>query len=175
MFVLFVLMTSTKSQLEGVATSTGMRNKKSMVLRDADLIACDHDFTKLSLTLSVIFFCEVPRSIEESFYSEKVFVSFKDTTFQPSSGIKHTTEFFKIIFSYYQSSVPPILCLYTDGDPDHRVTYGSIQISLLYLFLKGDFDMLIALRTAPHQSWNNPAERIMSILNLALQGGGFGL
>jgi len=30
--------------------------------------------------------------------------------------------------------------------------------------------MLVALRTAPHQSWNNPAERIMSILNLALQG-----
>ena len=36
--------------------------------------------------------------------------------------------------------------------------------------VKGDFDMLIALRTTSHQSWNNPAERIMSILNLALQG-----
>ncbi len=147
-----------------------MRNKKSIVLQDADLVACDHDFTKLCLTPSVIFFCEVPKSIKESFYSEKVFVSFKDTTFQPSSGIRHATEFFKVIFSHYQSSVPPILCLYTDGGPDHRVTYRSVQISLICLFLKGDFDMLIALRTAPHQSWNNPAERIMSILNLALQG-----
>ncbi|PKK56135.1 hypothetical protein RhiirC2_797987 [Rhizophagus irregularis] len=29
--------------------------------------------------------------------------------------------------------------------------------------------MLIAVRTAPHHSWTNPAERIMSILNLGLQ------
>ncbi|GES83675.1 hypothetical protein GLOIN_2v1882875 [Rhizophagus clarus] len=125
---------------EGVTTSTGVRNKKSIVLQNVDLVACDHDFTKLSLTPSVIFFCEVPRSIEESFYSGKVFFS-----------------------------IPPILCLYTDGGPDHGVTYKSVQISLFCLFLKGNFDMLIALRTAPHQSWNNPAERIMSILNLALQ------
>ena len=101
---------------ESVATSTGMRNKRSMVLQDADLIACDHDFTKLCLTPSVIFFCEIPRSIEESFYSGNVFVSFKDITFQPS---RHATEFFKVISSHYQSSVPPILCLYTDRGPDH--------------------------------------------------------
>ena len=30
--------------------------------------------------------------------------------------------------------------------------------------------MLIALRTAPYHSWANPAERIMSIINLGLQG-----
>ena len=29
--------------------------------------------------------------------------------------------------------------------------------------------MLIAVRTSPYQSWVNPAERVMSILNLALQ------
>ena len=32
-----------------------------------------------------------------------------------------------------------------------------------------DLDMLIAIRTAPNHSWINPAERCMSILNLALQ------
>ena len=37
-------------------------------------------------------------------------------------------------------------------------------------FLRGDFDLLIAARTAPQQSWTNPVERIMSILNLGLQG-----
>jgi hypothetical protein len=34
----------------------------------------------------------------------------------------------------------------------------------------GDFDMLIAVRTAPHHSWCNPAERIMSVINYGLQG-----
>ena len=30
--------------------------------------------------------------------------------------------------------------------------------------------MLIAVRTAPHHSWCNPAERIMSVINYGLQG-----
>src|SRR5947199_10789317 len=36
-------------------------------------------------------------------------------------------------------------------------------------FLHENFDFLCAVRTAPYNSWTNPAERIMSILNLALQ------
>lgn len=67
-------------------------------------------------------------------------------------------------------NIPPILCLYTDGGPDHQITFGSVQISLLCLFLRGNFDILIALQTAPYHSWANPAERIMSIINLGLQG-----
>ncbi|PKY55417.1 hypothetical protein RhiirA4_448376 [Rhizophagus irregularis] len=70
---------------------------------------------------------------------------------------------------YTSQASPPILCLYTDGGSDHRCTYGSIQIALISLFLSGNYDMLIAVRTAPHHSWTNPAERIMSILNLGLQ------
>ena len=65
--------------------------------------------------------------------------------------------------------MPPILCLYTDGGPDHRCNYGSVQIALICLFLCGDFDLLIAVHTAPNHSWTNPAECIMSILNLGLQ------
>jgi hypothetical protein len=70
---------------------------------------------------------------------------------------------------YIRRTPPPILCLFTDGSSDHRCTYGSIQVALISLFLSGDYDMLIAVCTAPHHSWVNPAERIMSILNLGLQ------
>lgn len=34
--------------------------------------------------------------------------------------------------------------------------------------MKLDLDFLCACRTAPHQSWRNPAERVMSIVNLGL-------
>ncbi len=44
------------------------------------------------------------------------------------------------------------------------------QIALICLFLQGDFDLLVAVRTAPNHSWTNPAEWIMSTLNLGLQG-----
>lgn len=62
--------------------------------------------------------------------------------------------------------------MYTDGGPDHRLTYTSVKLALIGLFLELDLDLLIALRTAPHNSWANPVERIMSIVNIGLQGVG---
>lgn len=47
-----------------------------------------------------------------------------------------------------------------------------MQYSLLYLWHKMDCDMLILARTPPGWSFKNPAERIMSQLNLALQSVG---
>ena len=35
-----------------------------------------------------------------------------------------------------------------------------------------NLDRLVALRTAPSNSWANPVERIMSIVNIGLQGVG---
>ena len=63
----------------------------------------------------------------------------------------------------------PYLLMYTDGGPDHRTTYGSVKLSLIVLFKLLDLDILIAARTAPGNSWANPAERIMSLMNLAYQ------
>ena len=57
----------------------------------------------------------------------------------------------------------------SDGGPDHRVTFGSVQVAFITLFRALDLDMLICVRTCPYQSWTNVAERVMSTLNLALQ------
>lgn len=62
--------------------------------------------------------------------------------------------------------------MYSDGGPDHRLTYNSVKLSLISLFLEMDLELLIALRTAPSNSWANPVERIMSIVNIGLQGVG---
>ena len=45
----------------------------------------------------------------------------------------------------------------------------SVQVALLCLFLRVNCDILIAVSTCPYQSWTNPAERVMSVINLALQ------
>ena len=45
----------------------------------------------------------------------------------------------------------------------------SVQLSLVFLFLKLDLGFLCAGRTAPYHSWRNPVERVMAILNLGLQ------
>lgn len=63
----------------------------------------------------------------------------------------------------------PIRLIYSDGGPDHRVTYPSVKLSLIAMFLLDNCDYVLAMRTAPHQSYRNWVERIMSTLNLALQ------
>jgi hypothetical protein len=42
------------------------------------------------------------------------------------------------------------------------------MISWLAYFIMSGSDSLIVARTTPTQSWTNPAERLMSVLNLAL-------
>ncbi len=101
-----------------------------MVAQDSILVAADHDFTKLSLTPSVIFFISIPDDISGSFYDDQVFVSYKDTVFEPSSAIRHSTEFFNALNIQYEHQVlPPILCLYTDRGPDHHCNYGSVCVA----------------------------------------------
>ena len=63
----------------------------------------------------------------------------------------------------------PILKRYTDGGPDHRTTYKSVKVAALAEFIALDLDMIVCARTAPCGSYVNPAERCMSLLNLALQ------
>ena len=130
----------------------------------------DHDFSKFSLTPSVCLMIEVPETIDGSFYRGNVFVGLKENSFEPSSPLRHMTELKQIL--YNQSDSNPILLLYTDGGPDHRLTYISVKLSLVALFLERDLDFLCAVRTPPHHSWKNPVERIMSIINIALQSVG---
>ncbi|EXX67908.1 hypothetical protein RirG_109960 [Rhizophagus irregularis DAOM 197198w] len=78
-----------------------MRNRRSLSTQNNDLNASDHDFTKLSLTPSVIFFVSIPSDISGGFYNGQVFVSFKDTVFEPSSAIRHATEFQDAIHKIY--------------------------------------------------------------------------
>ena len=91
----------------------------------------------------------------------------KDATFQHSTPVRHACELYSILESVAISK--PILFIYSDGGPDHRLTYVSTKLSLICLFLKLDLDYLCAGRTAPYHSWRNPVERIMAILNLGLQ------
>jgi hypothetical protein len=100
---------------------TGVYNRKSLIPDNTILVASDHDFTKLFLTPSVILLCKIPTSISELFYHRKVYTLYKNIVFKPSSGIHHSTEFFAILSDHYFNSteIPPIMCLYTDGEPDH--------------------------------------------------------
>ena len=81
--------------------------------------------------------------------------------------MRSAAELSKIVSSKY-SQVPVILFLYTDGGSDHNLTYVAVELSVTALFLL-DLDFICASHTSPYQSWRNPVEQIMFILNLGLQ------
>ena len=141
------------------------RGKRVLVKVGASFEVGDHDFTKFSLTPSVTLINEIPTEISGSWYSGRVFYTLKESAFEPSSPIRHSTELIRCLDHIDK----PILLLYTDGGPDHRLTYLSVQVALIALFRKLDLDYLCAARTAPCHSWKNPVERIMSLFNLGLQ------
>ena len=99
----------------------------------------------------------------------QVFVGLKCSAFEPSSPFRHMTELHQLIASNNSAASKPIVFIYSDGGPDHRITFISVKLSLICLFLQLDLDYLCACRTAPYNSWRNPVERIMSVINLGLQ------
>lgn len=158
----------------GFPVSTGVRphNRVLAPVDGAELVAGDHDYHISGLVPSVAFILEIPEDSRESFFQGQGCVTTKDKIFQPSNPLRHATELMNIMSSLdtpEQDEGKSVLIVFTDGGPDHRVTYDTVKLSLLSIFMEMDLDMLIALRTAPNNSWVNPAERLMSILNLALQ------
>ena len=147
------------------------RGRRVIVGLDSSMPVGDHDFTRFSITPSVCFILQIPDVVEESWYRGQVLVGIKESAFEPSSPLRHSTELSNILISKHLDT-EPILFLYTDGGPDHRLTYLSVQLSLIALFLKLDLDFLCVCRTAPFHSWRNPVERIMSLLNLGMQSVG---
>ena len=146
------------------------RGKQVIVGLNESFQVADHDFCKLSLTPSVALFVNLPDDLEGSFYDGQVSVTLKGNCFEASSPLRHVTELDKFLTSVNDNK--EILCLYTEGGPDHRLTYLSVKLALICYFLKSDKDMIIAVRTPPYNSWKDPAERMMSILNIAMQGVG---
>ena len=127
----------------------------------------DHDFSHFSLIPSVCLDIDIPISMNDSWYTGKVFVGYKDAAFEASSPLRHATELYSLLIERVGSKT--ILFLYTDGGPDHHITYGSVQLALIAMFLNLDLDLVVAGRTAPHHSWRNPVERVMAVVNLGLQ------
>lgn len=153
----------------GFPVAAAKRGRRVLVSMAKSFQVGDHDFTKFSVIPSVILVLDIPHTICDSWYDGKVYVGVKDAVFQPSSPLQHMCELSSVINRYFGNSIPPILHLYTDGGPDHHLTYISVQLSLISLYLKHDFDLLCAARTAPCHSWRNSVEHVMLTLNIALQ------
>lgn len=113
---------------------------------------------------------DIPEDPDDSFYAGEVTVMLKDSIFQASSSFRAVVEMEKVVRKTKDWEKKNILIVYTDGGPERMITYESVRVPLCTLFKRNpNIDIHIALRTAPGQSYVNYVERIMSILNIALQ------
>ena len=98
-------------------------------------------------------------------------VALKDAVFQPSTPMRHMAELGNAISKQLlDKSKLCVVTMYRDGGPDHNCKHLSVQMALLAFFIYMGLDTMVVGRTAPQQSWGNEAERVMSVLNLGLQG-----
>ena len=154
----------------GFPVAAAERGREVVVSLHETFAVGDHDFTRFSIIPSVVFDANIPNTFEGSWYTGKVLVGLKDAVFEASSPLRHATELHSLMLT--RMDLKSILCVYSDGGPDHRLTYILVQLSLIALYLNLDLDFLIACRTAPNHSWRNPVERLMSIINLGFQSVG---
>lgn len=151
----------------GAAVSTAVRGKKSIIPTATSLVGMDHDMNKGTLTPSVNLLCEIPSSIDTSFVRGRVFTAVNDSVLQSANPFRHAAFTAKVLANREERK--PILLKYTDGGTDQRNNLESVRCANICLFREMNLDMLIHVRCAPGHSWTNPAERIMSILNIGLQ------
>lgn len=143
------------------------RGKRVIVGLNQSMEVGDHDFAKFSLTPSVNLDVEIPEDMDGSFYDGQVYVGLKENAFQPPSAVRHACE----LKTLHESGKDnPVECHYHDGGPDHNLRYPRTQLAQIAYFMEHNIDYLSLIQTPPHHSWKNPAERVMSNLNLALQG-----
>lgn len=146
--------------------STSVRGKKSIAPTSTTLVAGDNDMTKSSLTPSVSLQIDIPGYTDDSFVRGQVSVTLNDSVFQASTPFRHAVSISKQIVDKEQVNV---LLKYSDGGVDHRNNLESVKCAYICMFNEVNLDMLILCICAPGHSWRNPAERVMSILNLGLQ------
>jgi hypothetical protein len=104
-----------------------------------------------------------------SFYRGTPTVILKNQLFEPSSAMQHAVEDLNTI-EMLKNRVKEIMVKYTDGSPDHRTNFITVILAGIAQWLVGDFDILVQFGTPAGLSIRNPAERLMSVLNLALYG-----
>ena len=172
----------------------GGRGRSNILPSNVESVAGDHDFYIVNFTPSVRlhvyvkpdkgqdmisyyrgkspafliirYFIDVAtRYLTAYLFPGKAHVLLKDAIFQPLGPIHHATELLTLRKNARPNGVEMI---YTNGGPDHNINFLNVQIARLAYFILSRFDTLIVGRTTPTQSWTNPGDRVMSVLNLEM-------
>jgi hypothetical protein len=156
----------------GLPQTALVRQRRVIAGENEVVQALDHDFNCDSITPSVklvVVPTESTSNEAKAYYNGRVYVSLKDAVLQASTPLRHAAETLQTL-RLAELCHSSVLVIRTDGGPDRNNTFVAVQLAFLALALELDLDCLILMRTTPGQSYVNPVERVMSVLNLAMYG-----
>ena len=147
----------------GCPISTGVRGNKMIVPTSITLSALGN------IIPTVFQQPEIPEKLEGSWYRGKVSIDVHDAVFEKSSAYRYPATIIKMSGQATNAKHSPYHFKFSDGGSEHHTILVKVQLGLIALFKMLNLGMVIAARCAPGQSWTNPVERQMSILNIDLQ------
>lgn len=126
----------------GQPVGTGVRAQNRSLVPSAGAIklsAFDHDFHVAGCIPTAVLKTNIPERASDTFFQGDAYVIVKDKIFQPSHGLRHGAELTSLVREYYSedgvSASMPVLLELTDGGPDHRTTYGSVQVLQIIYYI----------------------------------------
>ena len=112
------------------------RGKRVLVATNQLLQAADHDLSTISVTPTVVLLHHIPADLQDSWYRGMPNIFLKLQATEPSTAVRNAKEITDIIIDYYggkKELVLPILGIYTDEGPEHRLNFLSVQIAYIAL------------------------------------------
>ena len=147
--------------------------------------ALDHDFHRANVRPSIALVITTPATVGESWRYGRVVCSLKDAATQSSTPMHHSIEPVKKIEALVVeedtlvsraagsllegTSKPYSFIIRSDGGSDRNPKNASVQLAMVYAFLKLKADLLICLITAADVSHVNEVEGVMPVANIVLQ------
>ena len=96
----------------GYPVAAAERGLRVVVSKNESFHVGDHDFCKFSIVTSVSLLIDIPESMEHSWYEGQVYVAYKDAVHEPSSPLRHATEWYSILRPKIGSKSVLIIRLY---------------------------------------------------------------
>jgi hypothetical protein len=93
----------------------------------------------------------------------------KSAMMQPSTIVRAHTELCQLTIKQ-KKAVQYVGYMLTDGGPEHNITFVSVKVALMILWLTVEFDELVVCRSCPQNSYTNEVERLMGVLNIGAYG-----
>ena len=160
---------------------------KVMTQVDGRWVSLDHGWSMNNIVPSAVLQIDIPESVDGSWYEGTLVVFNKDKTFgNEDAASRHTVEGAiarqfclgeqrredaerQTAQAWRAFQGPAIIAQIHDGAADYNMLNGGALLAHLVDYFSSGADLVISFRFCPYQSYLDPVEHCMSLLNLGLQ------